>query len=110
VIIDWKKLRAAIHEDVRALKEMKARKLESGHPHWNGLLDERNLIKAKKRATIHCSIAAHSRKKMHTLTREGRFGVRYPQTMKDQEELIADYLPQYLLPEPETEVPSSGAA
>lgn len=98
--IDWKNLRIVIHADVDVLREMKLRKHESGQPHWNGL-DELVLINAKKLATIHCSIAAHARGKLHLRNRWNDKKQRYDcLSLEDQENLIKDLLPLFLLPDP----------
>lgn len=63
--IDMKKLRAAIHDTVATLQELKKRQRESHQPRWNRGHDDWALAKAKTRATILCSIRAEMRGRLH---------------------------------------------
>jgi len=97
--LDWKKLRTDAKMVVGVIKEMKVRKRESGHPRWNGL-DELALIKAKKEATVFCSIAANARSRLHLTKRwSERDHCFYPLSVEDQQKLIGEAAKKYLIPD-----------
>lgn len=101
-MIDRAQLKAAIAADTQTIKEMKERRSESGHPRWGGL-DEWALVKAKFQATIHHSIAAHLRKKLHIKKVWSELDQTfYPRTLEDQANLIAPYLKKFERPSGET--------
>lgn len=105
--IDWTKLKAAIAEDTRRLRELKAKGRSGG-----------SLNAEKLQATRHHAIAANARHKIHLSgwflcnPRLMNFTTDYaPCFMKDgmslaeQETFIAKELPSFLKPEELSETP-----
>ena len=87
---NYDKLKSDIKADTQIIRELKSRQRESRQPRWANGPDDWNLLKAKRMATIHCSIAAHSNGRLHILAGEDA-----KDSKEKQDKLIKDYLREY---------------
>jgi hypothetical protein len=96
----WNKrlLRQEIEKTTIHLIVLKGEIRASGHLTTN--VEGRDLAKLKKQATLLCSIAAHSRGKLHLTSRWSEVDrVFYPLTEEDQQKLIEKDVGRFRLPD-----------
>jgi hypothetical protein len=92
---NWKQLKADIALDTKNLRALKEQRRQKGSA-WS-YKDGRDLVDAKRRATVHHSCAAHIRNHLHLTQKwSDKDQCWYPLTKDDQAKLIAKVLPQYL--------------
>jgi hypothetical protein len=96
--LDRKTLRQVIKAETIGLCVVKQDFRASGHQ--LSTLEAIQLKKAKLAATIHHSIMAHERGKLHLTQRwSERDKCFYPLSREDQEKLIAEERPKFLMPD-----------
>src|ERR1700745_2755700 len=96
--IDWKKLKPLIAEETKAIRELKKMLRQPGYERSSA--DDRQLTGLKHSATIHHSIAAEARDRLHITKRwYNKDHCCYPRTRVHQQELIRDELSKFILPE-----------
>jgi hypothetical protein len=104
MVWNWKQLKADIALDTKNLRALKEQRRQKGSG-WSWK-DGKDLLDAKRRATIHHSCAAHIRNHLHLMQKwSDKDQCWYPLTKDDQAKLIDKVLPQYILPEAPATIP-----